>query len=60
MEKVPDWTEGRNVVIRPDVPGASYDPANSALLSTEEERRLTEEVLDRHYDEVQKRGQAPG
>jgi hypothetical protein len=53
------WSDGRIVVIRPDVPGKHFDPNDSWLLRTDEDRAAADRALSEHYDEVRAR-QAQG
>lgn len=59
MERNQHWSEGRLVVIRPDVPGKRFDPEDSVILRTVQERLAAEVALDALYDEVQSRKGKP-
>ncbi len=39
------WSEGRIVVLRPDVPGKRFNPNDSWVLRTDEDRALAEVAL---------------
>lgn len=49
-EKHP-WWDGRQVAIRPDVPGPSFDPGDLVLVETENERTEMNVRIDESVDE---------
>jgi hypothetical protein len=46
------WWDGRQVAIRPDVPGQSFDPRNIVLVRSDSERLEAQVGIDRFVDET--------
>ena len=53
------WMKGRLVAIRPDVPGKRFDPEDSNVLRTEEERAIAQVALQTVYEEARALGDQP-
>lgn len=48
----PPWWDGRQVAIRPDVPGREFDPGDMVLIKTDEEWDQIEPQIDDYVAEV--------
>lgn len=48
----PPWWDGRQVAIRPDVPGREFDPGDLVLIRTDEEWDEIEPKIDEHATKV--------
>jgi hypothetical protein len=46
------WWDGRQVAIRPDVPGTSFDPADLILVRNDSERLAAQAGIERCVDEA--------
>jgi hypothetical protein len=49
------WWDGRNVVIRPDVPGRNFNPEAMVLFKTPGERARGNAAIDRAVSEMKDR-----
>jgi hypothetical protein len=50
-EKPRPWWDGRQVAIRPDVPGSHFDPGDLVLIETDDERTEMDIRIDACVDE---------
>jgi hypothetical protein len=50
----PPWWDGRQVAIRPDVPGREFDPGDMVLIKTDDEWDQIEPQIDAYVAEVKK------
>lgn len=46
------WWDGRQVAIRPDVPGPEFDPGDLVLIRTDEERLAAQAGIDKFVDDT--------
>jgi hypothetical protein len=46
------WWAGRQVAIRPDVPGGDFDPSDLVLIKDDEERMAVQASIERSVDEA--------
>jgi hypothetical protein len=49
------WWNGRQVAIRPDVPGPDFDPETLVLVRSDKERPAVEARIDRSIDATKKK-----
>jgi len=52
------WWDGRQVAIRPDVPGTAVDPGDLVLIKNDTERLQVQAGIDRSVDETKKKSSA--
>lgn len=46
------WWDGRQVAIRPDVPGPGFDPMDLVIIRTDEERLKAQSRIDQSVTEI--------
>jgi hypothetical protein len=49
------WWDGRQVAIRPDVPGPAFDPDDLVLVRSDEERVEVQSRIERSVDEAKEK-----
>jgi hypothetical protein len=54
--KLPEWTRGRAVIIRPDVPGKRFHPEHTIVLTTPGRRAAAELAIKAFYNELEEQG----
>lgn len=59
MGKQEEWWQGRQVVLRNDVPGKRFNPEDSHVLRTDEDRALASLALDAVSDQIRVRDGRP-
>jgi hypothetical protein len=48
------WWDGRQVAIRPDVPGREFDAGDLVIVRTDEERDQINAGIDRYVEELER------
>jgi hypothetical protein len=54
--KLPKWTRGRAVIIRPDVPGEGFNVKDTIVLTTPTRRKAADLAVKAYFKELKEQG----